>query len=146
MLALLLSLTVAGGSQAPTSATTAIIQTAPSQDEVTRLAAEDEVRAAVVEHLVQKRNEDGGDAGFTLLVMRKPPKTGLTLALARRGIKLKPGKGRMIDVGGIHWTALDLVDLCVSAGSGMGSSGTTYVVALVDGGWKVVNVRQAWIT
>ncbi len=123
----------------------AIEVTNADKDEA-RLEKEDDIRAAVIDHLLTEAAARGSTSHFDLVVGGDPDAQRLGRALARRGVKA-PGRGGVrLVFGRVEWTALDLVRVGVTFGGGMDSSGTTYVLALRGDRWMVIGTRGGWIT
>jgi TonB family protein len=124
----------------------AIAATRAGKDEA-RLALEDEVRAAVVAHVVGEAAGHGMTSRFTITVLGDRKPRGLMAALGRRGIKTLDGPVTLA-LRAVAWRAGDLAEVEVetSSAGGLDSSATTYVVALVDGRWEVVGTRGGWIS
>jgi TonB family protein len=129
----------------------AIAATGAGKDD-TRLATEDEIRAAVVAYLIARVRATPGreKRAFSIVVFREDSPPGLVAALGRRGLTPSPPSpdGLHIAFGEVVWRAGDLAALEVTTRSGPvdDSSGSSYNVALQGGVWTVVAEHPRWMS
>ena len=123
----------------------AVAATGAGKDDA-RLAAEDEIRAAVVAHAMARiRAQKGNEKrAFSVIVFSETSPPGLVAALAKRGLTPSPG-GVQVSLGEVLWQAGDLTTLDVAIGVGMDSGGSAYTVALKDGVWTVIAAHGTWV-
>jgi TonB family protein len=124
----------------------AIAATGAGKDDA-RLAAEDEVRAAVVAYVVSRARAHPGQEklAFSVSVFREASPPGLVAALGRRGLTPSPGGIRM-GFDEVAWRAQDLASVQARTSTGGELEGWIYAVALQDGVWTVVAESGSWMS
>jgi hypothetical protein len=117
----------------------AVVATRAGKDDA-RLRVEDEIRAAIVAHVVSEHIQGDRAAGFILEVLGETAPKGLLEALARRGVSVPAGPTRLV-IAEVVKTARDLALVETTLVRDLDSSETTYVVGLDQGRWTVMGSR-----